>query len=539
MDGPITASLRLDDSRWSEFLGLLRRCGSAAGYAPANDNALAAANDNRFGVVSSVAERICTGSAPCMGANAAWKYFLTDNLGSVAVMLKSQGYVDTRLSYDAWGMRRNSDGSPMTACGQITSPTTRGFTGQEEMDGLCLVNMNARLYDPQIGRFMAPDSMVQDPLDLQSLNRYSYVLNNPLRYTDPTGNCVGIVGCFFSFAAFGVIPGFILPPLIKAVPILGTALTVASGFACGPLCAATSAAGVAGMEGGHTGDVFKAFALTYAESVAFNEIGNALTSGALKSVAILGSHDITVAVAHGFVGGIFSAASGGKFTSGFLAAGIGSFAPAPFAGESDLQVAEGTTEAAVLGGVGSIIGGGKFADGAETAAFAYLFNAAEHRGIGDNGGPPLDDEETTDRIKTGLGILGLLRASPIGAFLTALFWPTPTATDDTIIKPEGIAKIESYLASIDALDYGPNQAMIQRLQAGSATEQDLNFYEHELHESQLVEQGMDVEAAHMATLRWQNIPYEPGFRAQLFAPDVIEQYPESFNNADREAAGLP
>jgi hypothetical protein len=47
--------------------------------------------------------------------------------------------------------------------------------------------MNARLYDPALGRFLAPDPYVQNPDFSQNFNRYSYCLNNPLRYTDPTG----------------------------------------------------------------------------------------------------------------------------------------------------------------------------------------------------------------------------------------------------------------------------------------------------------------------------------------------------------------
>lgn len=51
-----------------------------------------------------------------------------------------------------------------------------------------LVYMRARYYDPVIGRFLSPDSMIPDPMNPQSLNRYSYVLNNPIGYTDPTGH---------------------------------------------------------------------------------------------------------------------------------------------------------------------------------------------------------------------------------------------------------------------------------------------------------------------------------------------------------------
>jgi RHS repeat-associated protein len=64
---------------------------------------------------------------------------------------------------------------------------TRGFTGHEHLPQFNLINMNGRLYDPTISRMLSPDNYVQDPTHTQSYNRYSYVLNNPLKYTDPSG----------------------------------------------------------------------------------------------------------------------------------------------------------------------------------------------------------------------------------------------------------------------------------------------------------------------------------------------------------------
>ena len=62
------------------------------------------------------------------------------------------------------------------------------YTDQELDSETGLYNYDARLYDPLIGRFISPDSIVPDLYDPQSLNRYSYCRNNPLRYTDPTGH---------------------------------------------------------------------------------------------------------------------------------------------------------------------------------------------------------------------------------------------------------------------------------------------------------------------------------------------------------------
>lgn len=119
-------------------------------------------------------------------APATWTYFVLDNLGSVAVLTDGSGSVTKRLSYDAWGKPRNPNGTD-AACGSISSPTTRGFTNQEQIASLCLVNLNARLYDPTIGKFQAADSVVPYPYNDQSYNRYAYVLNNPLSLIDPSG----------------------------------------------------------------------------------------------------------------------------------------------------------------------------------------------------------------------------------------------------------------------------------------------------------------------------------------------------------------
>src|SRR5262249_12411520 len=65
--------------------------------------------------------------------------------------------------------------------------STRGFTGHEMLDELQLVHMNGRIYSPLFGKFLSPDPIIQAPENLQSYNRFSYVLNNPLAFTDPTG----------------------------------------------------------------------------------------------------------------------------------------------------------------------------------------------------------------------------------------------------------------------------------------------------------------------------------------------------------------
>ena len=65
--------------------------------------------------------------------------------------------------------------------------TVRGYTGHEQLDLVGLIHMNGRVYDPTLGRFTSADPIIQIPDNPQAYNRYSYVLNNPLSFTDPTG----------------------------------------------------------------------------------------------------------------------------------------------------------------------------------------------------------------------------------------------------------------------------------------------------------------------------------------------------------------
>ncbi len=114
------------------------------------------------------------------------QYLLKDHLGSTDVIVDDDGNIVERLSFNPWGERRNTDWTE--ADNEITSSTNRGFTGHEMDDEIGLVNMNARIYDPVIGRFLSPDVIIPSATDLQAYNRYAYVRNNPLSFTDPTGH---------------------------------------------------------------------------------------------------------------------------------------------------------------------------------------------------------------------------------------------------------------------------------------------------------------------------------------------------------------
>ena len=108
--------------------------------------------------------------------NTTLKYVHEDSLGSTSVMTTSTGTLDSSISFYPFGGTRTGSVS-----------TDKKFTGQR-LDGTGLYYYGARYYDATIGRFISADTVIQNPANPQTLNRYSYCVNNPLKYTDPSGH---------------------------------------------------------------------------------------------------------------------------------------------------------------------------------------------------------------------------------------------------------------------------------------------------------------------------------------------------------------
>lgn len=134
-------------------------------------------------------------------------YVHKDYLGSLTCITNAAGTVVERMNFDPWGRRRNAN--DWTYANVPSSFLFyRGYTGHEHLDEFGLINMNGRLYDPLLARFLSPDNYVQAPDFTQSFNRYSYCLNNPLKYTDPSGEIwnfvIGaVIGGVINWAANG------------------------------------------------------------------------------------------------------------------------------------------------------------------------------------------------------------------------------------------------------------------------------------------------------------------------------------------------
>ena len=242
-----------------------------------------------------------------------------------------------------------------SSTGASATTQRRGFTGHEMLDEVGLVHMNGRVYDPSLGRFMTADTFIQFDDHSQSFNRYSYVLNNPLSFTDPSGN-------FLQFLAIAV--GYAFQSLIAA-----------GGYeALGAIVGGAVAGGIAGE-----GD--PRAALQGAVSGALFSFAHAnFKPGTIGTEGFKVGQFAGKVATHAIGGGAISKAFGGSFREGALSAGFGAVAGS-VPGLDKASLGRGEIVArAVIGGVSAELGGGKFANGAATAAFGYLMNDCAEAG---------------------------------------------------------------------------------------------------------------------------------------------------------------
>lgn len=135
------------------------------------------------------------------GTTQQYMYLHRDYLGSILAITNQSGNIVEKRMFDAWGnISKVQDGAGNNL--SVLTVIDRGYTGHEHLQGVNLIHMNARLYDPVIHRFLQPDNFIQDPYNTQNFNRYSYGLNNPFKYTDSSGE-------FWFVVAGAVIGGYL------------------------------------------------------------------------------------------------------------------------------------------------------------------------------------------------------------------------------------------------------------------------------------------------------------------------------------------
>ncbi|WP_462163192.1 RHS repeat domain-containing protein [Pseudoalteromonas xiamenensis] len=131
------------------------------------------------------------------GELATIRYTHRDRLGSARLFTDKKGKVEAIRHFDPFGKPRKANGNsslPALLADLAMAKTNRGFTDHEHLDELELIHMNGRVYDYNLGRFMSVDPVIQSPTDSQSINPYSYIMNNPLSGTDPSGYCAAATG---------------------------------------------------------------------------------------------------------------------------------------------------------------------------------------------------------------------------------------------------------------------------------------------------------------------------------------------------------
>ncbi|MCE4564663.1 VCBS repeat-containing protein [Maribellus sp. CM-23] len=267
-----------------------------------------------------------------VGTTTNYYYLLRDYLGNITHKVNTSNTVSAEYSFDAWGRRRNvSDWGYVLDSNDKALVADRGFTGHEHLSYFNIVNMNGRLYDPLVGRFLSVDPFVQAPDMTQSYNRYSYCLNNPLLYVDYSG-----YNWFKDFGKWVSKNWKPIVTIVATVAVVAAVTVITAGLGTAPLIAGMAIGGAGAFTGAAVG--------TWVNKGGFWEgIGNGLVHGvagaiggafggaaagwAAKSMGSFAINGIGVAHRSGIgglvVGGIGGAAGGGasNFTIGILLTG--------------------------------------------------------------------------------------------------------------------------------------------------------------------------------------------------------------------------
>lgn len=217
---------------------------------------------------------------------------VTDNLGSIIAVYDEYKQEVFRAKYDAWGKQ--------------TVYTNKinfqyGYTGHEMLPYYGLIDMNARLYDPTLGRFLSCDNYVQEPNNSQNFNRYSYCVNNPLKFTDPSGNSFILAGAIIGAVMGGINAALKHDNIIGGI-LIGGAVGALSSWAGGAMAGLTQANNVwAGSISGAVAGVGTGAATTFVSTTMNNLVNGRCWNEGLSSVwssALTGA--ITGALSGGF-----------------------------------------------------------------------------------------------------------------------------------------------------------------------------------------------------------------------------------------------
>ncbi len=266
-------------------------------------------------------------------------YVHPDRLGSYTHITNANKQVIRNLHFDPWGnVKTDTDWRTFdstTLSGNLagTFRFTRGFTGHEHYADLKIINMNGRLYDPVIARFFSPDNFVQAPGFTQSYNRYSYCLNNPLQYTDPSGefwhlivgaaiggflnvvlNANNIENCWQGLAYFGI--GAVAGALSAGIGA-GISTAFAGGSFIAGFTGTTAGVSATGFLSGAASGAASGFIGSFITSSGNSWIsGNSFSKGLINGITQGGIGIFIGSLTGGIIGGIDALYKGTNFWTG-------------------------------------------------------------------------------------------------------------------------------------------------------------------------------------------------------------------------------
>ncbi|ASW76473.1 hypothetical protein CJF12_12550 [Chryseobacterium piperi] len=306
-------------------------------------------------------------------SSGSFRFLHKDYIGSILAISNEAGNKLEQRHFDAWGnFTHLKIGNAATLTGNALNQQLsannllidRGYTSHEHFAEVGIIHMNGRLYDPLLRRFLNADENIQDPTNTQNYNKYGYVLNNPLMYNDPSGEfAFAALVAVMAKAAFSAVA-------ITAATYTATALIKGNWTVSGFFRSISSSA-ITGMVSG---------ALSFGIGTLFQvaRIANSLgTTGVV--LARTGLHAVSM--------GVLSSVTGGSFWSG---AASGAFASltvdllkAPSNGLFDFSPLRSDVgkliTGSMSGGIGSVLAGGNFWQGAMNGFFVTAFNHLEHQ----------------------------------------------------------------------------------------------------------------------------------------------------------------
>ncbi|MBB4807698.1 RHS repeat-associated protein [Chryseobacterium defluvii] len=280
-------------------------------------------------------------------------YLHRDYQGTIMAISNQDGSVEEKRHFDPWGNLVYLEQDGIVVDLNKNTPNLlieRGYTGHEHFFQVGLIHMNGRMYDPKLHTFLSVDNHIQDPFNTQSYNRFGYVMNNPLMYTDPSGELAFIP--ILIGMAYGALVGAAIAVVTYSIPALLNGSWNWKGLGTSVLYGAISGAisgGISGVAGQMVGSFWQSTAMNMITSVAA-QVGTSAAFG-----DSIGWGTIAGAAVSAFMGAKMDAWSG--MSGGWLANA---------AGELIYTAGTGALVGAVSGTLAAALSGKDIGDGMKT-----------------------------------------------------------------------------------------------------------------------------------------------------------------------------